>query len=117
MALIISTRYRGGAQAQSMARRPRGHEKIQMDNRRFGYFPHQFTWRSRLYNVYGVERCWTVSRKRLGGRVNRLCFRVRCAASGGLDIQNGNAVLEGTFDVYQDLDTNKWYLERVVSGT
>jgi len=117
MALTISTRPRGSGRAQSMARRPRGHEKIQMDSRRFGYFPQQFTWRSRRYNVFGIERCWTTSRKRLGGRVNRLCFRVRCAASGDSGVQNGNSVREGTFDVYQDLDTNTWYLEKVISRT
>lgn len=104
-----SRRSNGGK--KSMARRPRGHEKIRMNKKRFGYFPQQFTWRGRRYDVHAVERCWTVSRKRLGNKTERLCFRVRCAG------RSGGAVLEGTFDLYQDLDTNTWHLERVVSRT
>ncbi len=102
---------------KSMARRPRGHEKIKMDAKRFGYFPQRFTWRGRRYDVYAVERCWTVSRKRLGNQVERLCFRVRCAALNGHSSRSGRAVLEGTFDLYQDLSTNTWHLEKVVSRT
>jgi len=49
----------------------------------------------------GDERCWTVSRGRLRRRVQRLCFRVRCA--------------EGTFDLYQDLVGNTWHLEKVLT--
>jgi hypothetical protein len=115
MTLIISTRYGNRDRTQSMARRPRGREKIQMNSKRFGYFPKQFTWRSQRYIVYGVERCWTVSRKRFSSRTNRLCFRVRCAASGNSGAQTNNAILEGTFEIHQDLDTNTWYLGKVVS--
>lgn len=105
---LITGRHKG------MARRPRGHEKIQVDKKRFGYFPKQFTWRGRRYQVQHVERCWTVSRKRLGNRVERLCFRVRGAA---LDDGHagGRAVLSGTFELYQDLNTNTWHMARVVA--
>lgn len=102
---------------QRMARRPRGHEKIKMDKRRFGYFPQRFTWRGRRYNVHAVERCWTVSRKRLGNKVDRLCFRVRCAAADSRNGRSGRTFYEGTLDVYQDLNTNTWHLEKVVSRT
>ena len=117
MTLIIDARYGKRDRTRSMARRPRGREKIQMNSKRFGYFPRQFTWRSQRYAVYSVERCWTVSRRRLGSKVNRLCFRVRCAATGSAGIQKHSGVREGTFDIYQDLDTNTWYLEKVNSGT
>jgi hypothetical protein len=97
-----------------MARRPRGREKIHMDEKRFGYFPQRFTWRGYRYDVHAVERCWTISRKRLGNRVERLCFRVRCVADGQED-RPGRAVLEGTFNLYQDLNTNTWHIEKIVS--
>ncbi len=99
---------------QNMARRPRGYEKIHMDEMRFGYFPQRFTWRGHRYAVQAVERCWTVSRKRLGNKVERLCFRVRCAANGhgsGSD----RAIAGGTLILYQDLNTNTWHMEKVVS--
>jgi hypothetical protein len=115
MSLITGKNKRGKSSKKGMARRPRGHEKIRMDKKRFGYFPQRFTWRGRRYDVHAVERCWTVSRKRLGNKVERLCFRVRCATVSGRGGRSGGAVLEGTFDLYQDLDTNTWYLEKVVS--
>lgn len=108
---------RGNGRAQRMARRPRGHEKIQMNKRRFGYFPQRFTWRGRRYDVQAVERCWTVSRKRMGNKVERLCFRVRCAAAAGGNGRSRRAVTAGTFIVYQDLSTNRWHMEKVLSRT
>jgi len=113
MGLITGKRSRKRGRKKNMARRPHGHEKILMEKKRFGYFPQRFTWRGRRYNVHAVERCWTVSRKRLGNKVVRQCFRVRCAAVGGG--RSSRAVLKGTFDVYQDLNTSVWHLERVVS--
>lgn len=114
MGLIAGKTRRGSRSKKNMARRPRGHEKIHMEKRRFGYFPQRFTWRGRRYDVHAVERCWTVSRKRLGNKVVRQCFRVRCAAvKAG---RSSRAVPEGTFDVYQDLNTSVWHMERVVSG-
>jgi hypothetical protein len=102
---------------KSMARRPRGHEKIKMDKKRFGYFPQRFTWRGCRYDVHAVERCWTVSRRQLGNKVDRLCFRVRCSASNGRNGRSRRAVSGGTFDLYQNLNTNTWHLEKVVSRT
>ncbi len=101
---------------RQMARRPRGHEKINMDEKRFGYFPDRFTWRGRRYDVQAVERSWTVSHRRLGSSVDRLCFRVRGAAVDEWVHEAGRVASEGTFDVYQDLRTNTWHMERVVSG-
>jgi hypothetical protein len=117
MGLITGTRRGKASRSKSMARRPRGHEKIKMDKKRHGYFPQRFTWRGRRYDVQAVERCWTVSRKRLGNRVERLCFRVRCAAVGGQGSRSGRAILEGTFELYQDLNSESWHLEKVVSRT
>jgi hypothetical protein len=116
MTLTTNRNRRLDTRTRMMARRPRGHEKIQMNKRRFGYFPERFTWRSRPYYVQAVERCWTVSRRRLGNKVDRLCFRVRCTATNGTGSQFGRTVLEGRFDVYQDLNTGTWHLERVVAG-
>jgi len=116
MSVMIGKTGSANGRKKSMARRPRGPEKINMDKKRFGYFPQQFTWRGRRYNVQHVERCWTVSRKRLGNKVERLCFRVRGAAvNGGNNGRAAQSVLDGTFDLYQDLDTNTWHLEKVVS--
>lgn len=115
MSLMIGKHKRDSRRNMRMARRPRGHAKIQMDKKRFGYFPQQFTWQGRRYDVHAVERCWTVSRKRLGNKVERLCFRVRCATPNVQDHWSAQAVLAGTFDVYQDLKTNTWHLERVIS--
>jgi hypothetical protein len=69
-----------------------------MRERRHGYFPKVFIWRGRRYDVHAVERCWTVSRRGLSGKVERHCFRVRCG--------------EGTFKVFQDLRHNTWHLQR-----
>ena len=115
MGLITGKRSRRKSSTKSMARRPRGHEKIRMDKKRFGYFPHRFTWRGRRYDVLHVERCWTVSRKRLGNKVDRQCFRVRCIAANARGLRSNRDVPESTFDVYQDLNTSVWHLERVVS--
>jgi hypothetical protein len=116
MAMITKT-FRMKGSSKTMAHRPRGPEKIRMYKRRYGYFPEQFTWRGRRYDVHAVERCWTVSRKRLGNRVDRLYFRLRCAASEDWGRQHELAVQEGTFDVYHDLNTNTWHLANMVSET
>ena len=117
MGLIFGKSDGSNGRAKQMARRPRGHEKIQMNKKRFGYFPQQFTWRGRRYDVQGVEQSWTVSRRRLGNKAERHCFRVRCIARDGHHSgpRSSRAVVEGTFDVYQDLNTHRWHLERVVS--
>jgi hypothetical protein len=76
-------------------------EPIDMRERRHGYFPKLFVWRGHRYRVNAVERCWTVSRRNRGNRVERHCFRVRCP--------------EGTFEVYQDVRYNTWHLQRQVA--
>lgn len=81
--------------------RRRGAEAIEMRERRHGYFPKSFVWRGRRYDVYAVERCWTVSRRNGSNKVERHCFRVRCP--------------EGTFEVYQDVRHNTWHLQRQVA--
>jgi hypothetical protein len=117
MGLITGTRRGKAGRSKSMARRPRGHEKIKMDKKRHGYFPQRFTWRGRRYDVQAVERCWTVSRKRLGNRVERLCFRVRCVAVRGQNGRSSRAIQEGTVVLYQDLNGDSWHLEKVISRT
>jgi len=59
-----------------------------------------FVHRGHRYEVYAVERCWTVSRRGRRDRIERHCFRVRC--------------LEGTFELYQDVRHNTWHLQRQV---
>ena len=81
-------------------RRRRGAESIDMRERKHGYFPKTFVWRGHKYRVHAVERCWTVSRRGRGGRVEQHRFRVRCR--------------EGTFEVYQDVRHNTWHMQRKV---
>lgn len=95
---------RGGSWRRGCGRkkhRRRGAEPIEMRERRHGYFPKSFIWRGHRYDVHAVERCWTVSRRSRGSRVERHCFRVRCR--------------EGTFEVYQDVRHNTWHLQREVA--
>ncbi len=105
---------RRGSQARrgEKKRRWRGAEPIEMRERRYGYFPKAFTWRGHRYDVYAVERCWTVSRRRRGGRVERHCFRVRCSFGSAQDRPFGSAQdrREGTFEVYQDVRHNTWHI-------
>jgi len=114
----------------------RGAEPIEMRERRYGYFPQTFIWRGCRYDVYAVERCWTVSRRGRSGRVERHCFRVRCsfhkptnsaafrkpANSAALRKPANSAALgpvqdrrEGTFEVYQDVQHNTWHLRQRVA--
>ncbi|HIE38042.1 MAG TPA: hypothetical protein EYH30_05175 [Anaerolineales bacterium] len=79
-------------------RRRRGPEPVEMRQRRHGYFPHVFVWRGREHRVQAVERCWTLSRRGQGGRIEGHCFRVRCR--------------EGTFDLFQDARTGIWQMKR-----
>lgn len=91
-----------------MARRPRGHEKIQMNRKRFGYFPQQFTWRGACYDVQAVERCWTISRR---NKVKRLFFRVRCAPVSQEPGLLSRAGVD-TYELYRDLNTNTWHMTK-----
>src|SRR5512141_1085101 len=69
-------------------------EAVEMQEKRFGYFPKTFRWHGKRYDVQAVERCWTVA-----NRAPRLYFRVRCN--------------EGLFDLYQDVRGNTWHLTTV----
>lgn len=69
-------------------------EAVEIQEKRFGYFPKAFRWRGRNYHVEAVERCWTKASKR-----PQLCFRVRCP--------------EGQFDLIQDVRLNAWQLSAV----
>ena len=92
---------RGSRAKGNGKKRRRGGEAIDMRARRHGYFPKTFVWRGHKYNVRAVERCWTVSRRGRGGRVEQHRFRVRCR--------------EGTFEVYQDVRHNTWHMQRQVA--
>ncbi|MBI4788634.1 MAG: hypothetical protein HY782_16505 [Chloroflexi bacterium] len=72
-------------------RKSRRPEAVEIQEKRFGYFPKVFRWHGRRYDVQAVERCWTVA-----NRAPRLYFRVRCN--------------EGMFDLYQDVRGNTWHL-------
>jgi hypothetical protein len=92
---------RGGKKRQR-----RGAEPIDMRERRHGYFPKTFVWRGHKYHVHAVERCWTISRRGRGGRVEQHRFRVRCSFGPARDRR------EGTFEVYQDVRHNTWHIQR-----
>jgi len=84
--------------------RVRGDTTIQMLERRHRYFPKVFVWQGRHYDVSAVQRCWTVTRRRLHGKVSRHCFRVRARTKvSGTDV-------DGIFDIYQDLDNASWHM-------
>ncbi len=67
------------------------HEAVEIQEKRFGYFPQTFRWRGKRYNVQAVEHCWTMTRQ-----APKLCFRVRTP--------------EGKFDLYQNVRDNTWHL-------
>jgi len=113
MNATLNMRQGSRARRGQKKRRRRGAEPIEMRERRHGYFPKSFTWRGHRYDVYAVERCWTVSRRSRGGRVERHCFRVRCSFGSAQDRPFGSAQdrYEGTFEVYQDVRHNTWHLQ------
>jgi hypothetical protein len=100
MSGILSLGRQPRARRSGKSRRRRS-ESIDMRERRHGYFPKLFVWRGHRYRVNAVERCWTVSRRGGGNRVERHCFRVRCP--------------EGTFEVYQDVRYNTWHMQKQVA--
>lgn len=61
-------------------------QSVEMEEKRFGYFPQRFKWHGKSYTVLAVERCWT--------RDTHLWFRVRCP--------------EGVFDLAQNVRLNLW---------
>ena len=66
-------------------------DAVEIQEKRFGYFPQRFRWRGKSREVQAVERCWTKT-----GRRAQLCFRVRSA--------------DGVFDLTQNIKTNIWTL-------
>ncbi len=77
-------------------RERRSREPIRLLARRHNYFPQRFLWRGQEYEIYSVERAWTETGP---GRPARHCFRVHC--------------IEGSFDLFQDLSHNIWYLNQL----
>ena len=75
-------------------------EPIQVCDKQYNYFPKVFRWRGETHHVRAVDRCWTKSQRRLLGKVERHCFRVR--------------TFEATFELSQDLERDLWYLDRVL---
>lgn len=82
---------------------------IDMLQRRHGYFPRIFAWRGCWYEVDAVERCWTVTRRGLLGRVERGWFRVRVRP------RCGDGREASTFEIYQDLRKGTWHMGRRVT--
>ena len=77
-----------------------GHKRdpVEMQEKRFGYFPHAFMWRGKCYRVSKVEKSWTICKKERRGHTEHRCFRVRC--------------VEGTFELNHNLIVNTWNLSR-----
>ncbi len=69
-------------------------KKIEMIQRRFGYFPRVFRENDRLHTVKCVERCWTTASR---GKMARHYFDVTCS--------------DDRFILFQDLNTNTWHME------
>ena len=76
-------------------------EAVEVVEQRYSFFPRVFRWRGRCYEVESVERCRTVVRQGFRGPVERRYFHVRCAG--------------GVFELYQDLRTGVWHLQRARS--
>jgi hypothetical protein len=87
----------------------RGDDVIDMLERRHGYFPKVFAWRGCRYDVYAVERCWTIARRGLRGEIERHCFRVRARS------RSGGSRGDETFEIYQDLRNSTWHMRRRVA--
>ena len=74
-------------------------EPVEMQEKRYGYFPQAFMWRGKCYRVSQVEKSWTICKRERKIRKERRCFRVRCE--------------EGTFVLNHDLIVNIWQLSRI----
>lgn len=81
---------RSGASSKRSTRLVRD-DAVEIQEKRFGYFPQRFRWRGKTREVQQVERCWTKT-----GRKPQLCFRVRS--------------VDGVFDLTQNVKTNIWTL-------
>lgn len=76
-------------------------EAVEILEQRHAFFPRVFRWRGQCYEVESVERCRTVVRQGWRGPVERRYFHVRCVGD--------------LFELYQDLRTGVWHLQRVES--
>jgi len=74
-------------------------DPVEMQEKRFGYFPKTFMWRGKCCRVFTVEKSWTICKRERKERTERRCFRVRCE--------------EGTFELNHDLVVNTWDLRRI----
>lgn len=81
---------RSGASSKRTGRAAQNNA-VEIQEKRFGYFPQRFRWRGQSHEVQAVERCWTRT-----GRSAQLCFRVRS--------------VDGVFDLTQNVKTNIWTL-------
>lgn len=88
---------RSGASTKARTRSVRN-DAVEIQEKRFGYFPQRFRWRGKIHDVQAVERCWTKT-----GRSAQLCFRVRCG--------------DGVFDLTQNVKTNIWTLSVIQRNT
>ncbi len=64
-------------------------EAVEIQEKRFGYFPKRFRWRGKVYDVEQVVHCWTVMKEH-----PHLCFRVRCQ--------------DREFELFQNIHANTW---------
>jgi hypothetical protein len=73
-------------------------EPVDMEQRRFRYFPLVFRWRGRRFEVDTVERSWLGARSRWLRTPDLRFFRL--------------CVPDGQFEVYHDLIADTWHLRR-----
>lgn len=66
----------------------------------------EMKWRGREYRVEAVERCWSISRRGRGNRVESHCFRVRARPSS-VEVCQGD-----TFHLFQDTRAGTWHTQR-----
>lgn len=83
-----------------------GDDPIDMVESRHGYFPKVFDWGGQRYDVIATERCWTITRRGLRGKVERYTFRVRAQPRSGK--MRGEV---GTFEIYQDAQDGTWHMK------
>jgi len=65
---------------------------VEMQEKRFGYFPHAFMWHGKCYHVSKIEKSWTTRKRKRKGHTEHRYFRVCCE--------------EGTFDLTHNLIVN-----------
>ncbi|MBN1660475.1 MAG: hypothetical protein JXA93_18900 [Anaerolineae bacterium] len=73
-------------------------EPVEMEQRRFCYFPHVFRWRGRRFEIDAVESSWLAPRRPWQRVSDRRFFRI-CGR-------------DGRFEIYHDLTVGTWHLKR-----